>query len=75
MEHIDQETIDTFHWTFSEIWNIYILARLGYHDMIEEKIEDMLTFLKENGITESIMSLEEDLDKEALVNLINKFKK
>ena len=75
MENIEQETVDTFHWIFSEIWNIYILARLGYYDMIEEKIERLLLFLKENGITEAAMSLEDDLNKESLISLINKFKK
>ena len=72
---LDEGTINTFHWLLSELWNVLVLAKLGYYDMIDEKLEQVLVFLKENGITESAMSLDGELNKDALVDLINKFNK
>jgi len=72
-KQITDETVETFHWIFSELWTIFVLAKLGHYDEIDEKLEKVLLFLKSSGINEVAMSLEEDLDKESLVNLINQF--
>ena len=70
---LDDATLNTFHWLLSEMWDIFVLAKLGYHDMIDEKLDKVIVFLNENGITESVMSLDGDINKEALVKLISKF--
>jgi len=72
---LDESTLNTFHWLLSEMWDVLVLAKLGYYDMIDDRLERVLLFLKENGITESAMSLDGEINKEALVNLINKFNK
>lgn len=74
-QDLSEEVLNTFHWILSEYWDILVLAKLGYHDMLEDKMEALLGFLKANGITEESMSLEGDINKEALINLINQFVK
>ncbi len=71
--NIDQATINTFHWLLSEVWDLSVLARLGYHDTLEDKIEKVIQFIKENGINEISMSLEDSINPEDLSRLISKF--
>ena len=71
--NIDHYTINTFQWLISEFWELSVLAKLGYHDTLEDKIESVIQFLKDNGIDEISMSLENNIKPESLLKLINKF--
>ena len=71
---ITEETKNAFQWLLSELFESLILLTLGHDDIAEEKLTKVLLFSKQNGITECSMALEEDIDKEGLINLINKFK-
>lgn len=73
-KNISPEIKNTFQWLLSELWEVLILSSIGEYDYIEEKVEKVLLFIKEHGISESSMALEEDINNEALVNLVNKFK-
>jgi len=74
MKHeINDETKDAFQWLLSEMWETFILASVGEYDNIEEKLAKVLLFATSNGITECSMALEEDLNKDSLQELINKF--
>ena len=70
---MDKAIKESFHWLISELWEVNVLADNGMYDVIPDKLEPIIEFLKSTGISEEIMALEKDLDYNSLIKFFTEF--
>lgn len=60
-------------WLISEVWDIFIESQCGYYINVEDKLKNLILYLRDQGISEKSMSCLEDISDESLMKLFDLF--